>query len=271
MGTRGTNQLYPPNGNGGVAGYASGLSQQPSQFQSFVRPNPFDLTTNSAYNGSNTNSTSNTISSNDLYFPVANGPSIRPIPNYNANADPMGMGGMLSPSARALQSHAPGQSLPQGLAAGYSRIHALPSGFGVSGSPSPVASGFTPTPGASAFGNISQNEGMGDWAAASPPSVGTNLQSRSQTQTGVSPTPTATGTGLETMFSRLSYSAAASRPPPSTSNATPASSVAAPPIARNVSGGRQWQGTGNVGPLSPLSGPVVSGDDDDDDLFSMDG
>ncbi|KAK2464473.1 hypothetical protein APHAL10511_003452 [Amanita phalloides] len=31
-----------------------------------------------------------------------------------------------SPSARALQAHAPGQSLPQGLAAGLSRIHALP-------------------------------------------------------------------------------------------------------------------------------------------------
>ncbi|KAM6503884.1 hypothetical protein JOM56_000827 [Amanita muscaria] len=31
-----------------------------------------------------------------------------------------------SPSTRALQAHAPGQSLPQGLAAGLSRIHALP-------------------------------------------------------------------------------------------------------------------------------------------------
>ena len=33
---------------------------------------------------------------------------------------------LLSPNTRALQAHAPGQSLPQGLAAGYSRIHALP-------------------------------------------------------------------------------------------------------------------------------------------------
>lgn len=32
----------------------------------------------------------------------------------------------LSPSTRALQAHAPGQSLPQGLAAGYSRIHLQP-------------------------------------------------------------------------------------------------------------------------------------------------
>ena len=32
----------------------------------------------------------------------------------------------LSPSARALQSHAPGQSLPQGLAAGLSRLHLVP-------------------------------------------------------------------------------------------------------------------------------------------------
>jgi hypothetical protein len=35
-------------------------------------------------------------------------------------------GQFLSPTTRALQAHAPGQSLPQGLAAGYSRIHALP-------------------------------------------------------------------------------------------------------------------------------------------------
>jgi len=35
-------------------------------------------------------------------------------------------GELLSPNTRALQAHAPGQSLPQGLAAGYSRIHALP-------------------------------------------------------------------------------------------------------------------------------------------------
>jgi len=35
-------------------------------------------------------------------------------------------GQLLSPNTRALQAHAPGQSLPQGLAAGYSRIHALP-------------------------------------------------------------------------------------------------------------------------------------------------
>ncbi|TEB11087.1 hypothetical protein FA13DRAFT_1004397 [Coprinellus micaceus] len=40
--------------------------------------------------------------------------------------DPLAMPGVLSPSTRALQSHAPGQSLPQGLAAGLSRIHALP-------------------------------------------------------------------------------------------------------------------------------------------------
>lgn len=34
----------------------------------------------------------------------------------------------LSPSSRALQSHAPGQSLPQGLAAGLSRLHLIPAG-----------------------------------------------------------------------------------------------------------------------------------------------
>lgn len=40
--------------------------------------------------------------------------------------DPLAMPSVLSPSTRALQSHAPGQSLPQGLAAGLSRIHAMP-------------------------------------------------------------------------------------------------------------------------------------------------
>jgi RNA-binding, Nab2-type zinc finger len=47
----------------------------------------------------------------------------RPIPGFSSEEDKRLA---LSPSTRALQAHAPGQSLPQGLAAGYSRIHALP-------------------------------------------------------------------------------------------------------------------------------------------------
>jgi hypothetical protein len=42
-------------------------------------------------------------------------------------APPLGAD-MLSPSSKALQSHAPGQSLPQGLAAGLSRLHLVPAG-----------------------------------------------------------------------------------------------------------------------------------------------
>lgn len=54
---------------------------------------------------------------------------------YDNNGIPVGYGtnrsavlgsDALSPSARALQSHAPGQSLPQGLAAGLSRLHLVP-------------------------------------------------------------------------------------------------------------------------------------------------
>jgi len=54
---------------------------------------------------------------------------------YDNNGIPLGYGSnrsaalgseALSPSARALQSHAPGQSLPQGLAAGLSRLHLVP-------------------------------------------------------------------------------------------------------------------------------------------------
>ncbi|CAK5274753.1 unnamed protein product [Mycena citricolor] len=64
--------------------------------------------------------------------------------------------GLMSPNARALQAHAPGQSLPQGLAAGYSRIHALP----------PLSAG-SPSPAAAAFGT-SPNR---DWATMSTGSV----------------------------------------------------------------------------------------------------
>ena len=57
---------------------------------------------------------------------------------YDNNGVPLGYGSnlsaalgsdALSPSARALQSHAPGQSLPQGLAAGLSRLHLVPPSY----------------------------------------------------------------------------------------------------------------------------------------------
>jgi len=47
--------------------------------------------------------------------------------NQNQDVVLSGLGQLaLSPSARALHTHAPGTSLPQGLAAGYSRMHARP-------------------------------------------------------------------------------------------------------------------------------------------------
>jgi len=169
----------------------------------------------------------------------------RPIPSNLANQkpaadDPLLAPHLLSPSARALQAHAPGQSLPQGLAAGYSRIHALPPLTNIA-SP-PTSGSFTPgtSPGANTpMNNLSNEVPYGDW-----PSPNQNA---------------AAGTaGLETMFSRLSYSAA-TRTGPTNTGSTP------PGLSRNVSGGRFPQ---QQGPLSPLSGPVVTRDDDD--LFDMD-
>ncbi|KIM72540.1 hypothetical protein PILCRDRAFT_739853 [Piloderma croceum F 1598] len=176
----------------------------------------------------------------------------------------------LSPSTRALQSHAPGQSLPQGLAAGYSRIHALPPPPNMGSSPS-FSGGVGSAVGGGGVGGGSPGSGGGlEWAKVS-----------SDSGNG--------GSGLESMFSRLSYSAATSRPTPTSSALSMTSGGAAsntpppalPPstISRNPSGsGKPWQSGssssgggagGGGGPLSPLSGPVLTGDDDD--LFSMDG
>ncbi|EIW78750.1 hypothetical protein CONPUDRAFT_108759 [Coniophora puteana RWD-64-598 SS2] len=156
----------------------------------------------------------------------------------------------ISPSMRALQSHAPGQSLPQGLAAGYSRIHALPT---TATSPN-VPGGLSPGPGPAPPGS--------EWPAniANAPSPDMYNMSNSKAPTPSSP-------GLEAMFSRLSYSAATSRPGAAAS--PPGSSPLGGGMPRQVSHGhtRNWQGHG---PLSPLNGPAVT-NDDDDELFSMDG
>ncbi|KAF7798493.1 hypothetical protein EIP86_009714 [Pleurotus ostreatoroseus] len=167
-----------------------------------------------------------------------------------------------SPSTRALQAHAPGQSLPQGLAAGYSRIHALPPPPAI---PSPSTSGaFSPgRPSgfpSSAKGGNHGHSGSLDWHSSSP-SAATIPENGTQPLANTQQTNATSGTaGLETVFSRLSYSAAASR----------ANSTNTPPgiAARNVNG-RNWHNGPPQGALSPLSGPVLTGDDDD--LFSMDG
>ncbi|KAI5888505.1 uncharacterized protein SCHCODRAFT_02636897 [Schizophyllum commune H4-8] len=153
---------------------------------------------------------------------------------------------VMSPSTRALQSHAPGQSLPQGLAAGYSRIHALPPPLPLA-SPSGSTFGAVSTSpgvgGANAFGSFSGS--MSDWAASTPPPgiSGAGVGSR---PAGV-PGSQQGGSTLDQMFSRLSYSAAAKSkaPAPATAQKGPAQGV------------------------SPLSQPAAA-PADDDDLFSMD-
>ncbi|CAA7270025.1 unnamed protein product [Cyclocybe aegerita] len=178
---------------------------------------------------------------------------------------------LISPSSRALQAHAPGQSLPQGLAAGYSRIHALPPLTHIA-SP-PASASFAPkTPPAreglafgSSLGGISEGP-YGEMPPLPPLQHQHQHQHQGQQQPGFgSTTNTASNTaGLETMFSRLSYSAATRSGPGGISAAGPP-----PGLSRNVSGGRYGQQAGvGAGPLSPLSGPVVSRDDDD--LFDMD-
>ncbi|KZT64656.1 hypothetical protein DAEQUDRAFT_732365 [Daedalea quercina L-15889] len=152
-----------------------------------------------------------------------------------------------------LQAHAPGQSLPQGLAAGYSRIHALP--------PPVIASPSTPgtfaqaggfSPGTKAFGHAQSPPG--DWHSTSPGAV--NAFDSFVHLTAQAPTMASNNSlgGLETVFSRLSYSAAATRGTQSVGNGVRSAST------------RSYNPQGS---LSPLSGPVLTGDDDD--LFSMDG
>lgn len=176
----------------------------------------------------------------------------RPIPGV---ADEQFNGNPLSPSARALQEHAPGQSLPQGLAAGLSRIHIKPPvalGTGTSphhmsglrgGSPSPgmgvgmgrgMGTGFSSSGdfGGGAFNGL--NQGSPSAANRDPfdrlPSIGTRSGMGSPSGNGSggpSPSPGAMGMG----FRR-----------------------------------QQWASH----PLSsPLSGPVIT-NDEDDGLFEMD-
>lgn len=193
----------------------------------------------------------------DLYLTQAHRHA-RPIPSGHEEFDGELDRVAFSPGTRALQAHAPGQSLPQGLAAGYSRIHALP--------PPTVASpsstmAFSPghstglSPGPKSSSHLSG--ASADWNSA----ITANDQAM------------ATSSGLESMFSRLSYSAAASSEStnlisiPAIDTCTGQGTAPANGTTRPVNG-RGWQN--NQGSLSsPLSGPVVTGDDDD--LFSMDG
>ncbi|KAJ7204499.1 hypothetical protein GGX14DRAFT_647342 [Mycena pura] len=224
----------------GLAAYLQAgpsASREPSPY---VRPNPFDLTQ-------------------------------QPRPGA------AGVGGdALSPGARALQAHAPGQSLPQGLAAGYSRIHALPPLPSAAGSPSPAGMGM----GLGTSPGHGQPQ-MRDWASMSvgsasfggspapisllagarqPPGLGAPTATGAKSGIAAAANTGTANAGLDAMFSRLSYSAAAAR------TAATGTGIA-PAMSRNPSGGSGRYASGGGAPLSPLSKPVVT---QDDDLFALD-
>jgi hypothetical protein len=257
----------------------------------------------------------------DLYQPSPpmhhRGPTGAPPSSIGRGADHLGLGAppsLVSPSARALQAHAPGQSLPQGLAAGYSRIHLQPAAAfspGSNGGMSDVGSGFSPgsthdwasgTPGRQQnFYHPDQSHVQTLQVPTSPP-ANTNPSHQAAVGTVSGATTTSLGGlgqqqddlgGLTSMFSHLSYSSVAATglrmpssgqphatgpgsmggPPPGLSMPVgsgqngPAGSAAAPgPLA--VSRRSSARGWGSHPLSSPLSGPVLT--NDDDDLFAMD-
>ncbi|KAJ6487608.1 hypothetical protein C8R45DRAFT_1213683 [Mycena sanguinolenta] len=245
----------------GPSGVHKAINNAPSPY---VRPNPFDLTQQQ--------------------------------PAHHGHGSGMqGGGGMpgagdthiLSPNARALQAHAPGQSLPQGLAAGYSRMHALPLPPGV-GSPSPAAfngAGTPASPGAGGYnpsrdwatmstGSVSGSPGFMSFmkppqaqapAAASPGAGANSAAAGPGAGAGAPPkgvaSPPPTG-GLDAMFSQRSYSAA------TRTGAGGVPTVAAP-MQRNPSGGPRWQGGAPMSPLGSAQ-PVTAAADEDDELFRLD-
>lgn len=227
----------------------------PPQHMYRTTPSPFDLTQQQHHHHLHPQPPHTSLAIPSPGGSGTNTPSLKP-------DDPHHGTHLLSPSARALQAHAPGQSLPQGLAAGYSRIHALPPppSLASPGSASIFGGGTPP-----ADAHAPSSGPYGGWkSAGSPPPTGGS---------GATGNPS----GLESMFSRLSYSAATAARGQGNygtnngiSNGTGSginngSNMSPPGLQRNASGGRYQQH-----PLSPLSGPVVT-PDDDDELFSMDG
>ncbi|KAF9236660.1 hypothetical protein BU15DRAFT_63829 [Melanogaster broomeanus] len=149
----------------------------------------------------------------------------------------LGLGEATSPSIRALQAHAPGQSLPQGLAAGYSRIHARP----LTGSPGSVSTSgmgggaFSPGHGPVPFG-INAGSGFGqDWLSQQnhshlPTEAISHLSLSSQHDMICHylltlPPLSSSMVALESMFSRLPTTNSPHRTPPHS----------------NANGSRHWQ------------------------------
>ena len=172
----------------------------------------------------------------------------RPIPGA---VEEVFNGNPLSPSARALQEHAPGQSLPQGLAAGLSRIHIKPPvTLGTSTSPHhiPGLHGGSPSPGLGA----NMGRGMSSGFSSSGDFL-TGLSQGSPSPMGRDP------------FDRLpsigSRSGGMGTPSGNSNGPSPSPSTMGMGFRR-----QQWASH----PLSsPLSGPVIT-NDDADGLFAMD-
>ncbi|KIJ38928.1 hypothetical protein M422DRAFT_32993 [Sphaerobolus stellatus SS14] len=105
----------------------------------------------------------------------------RPIPGVGEETS-LFNGNPLSPTARALQEHAPGQSLPQGLAAGLSRLHVRPHiPLGTSMSPHQGLA-MSGSPGTRAYGGLSATDynvgGFSAVGATSPPGLSRDAYDR---------------------------------------------------------------------------------------------
>ncbi|KAF7316029.1 hypothetical protein MIND_00120600 [Mycena indigotica] len=238
------------NGPPGLAAYLQSGPTGPRDLnandKAYIRPNPFDLTQQPSALTSNLSAR---LGANNN------------VANTTLGAD------ALSPASRALQAHAPGQSLPQGLAAGYSRIHALPPvGSVSSGVGSPLGVG---SPNGIAMGHNGNGTGlqMRDWASMSAGSASfggspapISLLGGRGVPPGLSsptnavpskPNVNASASGLDAMFAKLSYSAAANK-----------SSVPSHP-----------PGIPNLPPVAPTHPPGIqragAGGGDDDDLFDF--
>ncbi|KAJ7723340.1 hypothetical protein DFH07DRAFT_1005474 [Mycena maculata] len=294
--TAGPSGLSTPNANNNNNNNNNGQG-----VNSYVRPNPFDLTQAMHAHQQQQQQQHQTLQHGAPNLPPGlglggehahGGAGMGDRMHSGERIPGLGLGDthILSPNARALQAHAPGQSLPQGLAAGYSRIHALPPVSGVSGSPSPAFGGVG-SPSYNQFGSPGVGGGNSvavggaysgrDWSTMSAGSVGgsaspsmsgflatlsaaaaasannnnNNAQGGGQQQPTHQAKSPSQGAGLDAMFSRLSYSAAASQ---------------APQVQRSTSGGGGWR---QQAPLSPLSGPVLTREGaagDEDDLFPLD-
>ncbi|KAH8828464.1 hypothetical protein DL96DRAFT_1555859 [Flagelloscypha sp. PMI_526] len=254
------NHLSPSNAS--AAFLSSGLHQQYAQsrqsnstgigrgYPGQQRPSALEFSSNAPYPSPHApqHVTQGLHSSSGEIFPTH-----RPaLPSaLSSNAAPRDHNIVGSPGARALQTHAPGQSLPQGLAAGYSRIHALPplptnspsATRGLNGTPGSYISGSTPL--SSSFNN----------SAVFP----------SDSFEGA-PGTTPTKGGGDPLFSKISYSQMA-RASPGNNNASGVSPFMPPQVSRTASAAR---GPGNISsPLAVQGTATAGGVGGDEDLFTF--